>query len=821
MSGWPTGTRLAARGHAWILDGVERGEDCAALHLARETAPGTKLTLLSPFDRFAQLPNRERTTVVPARRWLEDVKRLAATCDPAGSLKALAGARIDLLPHQLEPALAVFSRGVTRILIADGVGLGKTIQAGLIAAEHARRAPSTRTLILVPAGLRDQWKRELERLFALDCVAADAAWLKAVAADRPSGSNPWALAGTYLASIDFIKQPEALRPLEDVRWDLVVLDEAHAASAGSDRRVAAHAVACRSRLVVLLTATPRTDDPAEHEALCEIGRLDPREGPVLLFRRSQRDIGGRADRRSTLLCVRPSDAELRMHQLLEDYTRRVWRESALRGDELATLAAIVLRKRALSSAASLVASVRRRLDLLVTPAAPPTEQLRLPMWEEEPLDDGEPDGALAAPGLTNAALERRWLAVIAEAAQRASIGESKIRFIRRMLRRIREPVIIFTEYRDTLIRLKQALSDTWHAVLLLHGGMRPVDRGRAQREFNTIPADCRSGAHAPVLIATDAAAEGLNLHLRCRTVIHYELPWSTARLEQRAGRVDRLGQRHRVHEAGLVAATTAERVVLGPLMRRVARTRSSGHAPDGLPEALAESHVAEMIMGPGAVNTPAGFTSASPAHQALTYALDLTDAARREAARVAVQRQLSSGGTSAVRPCTTGSPVAAVVRRRSSALQPGLIAVHVLRLSGRHGEVIHEEPMVCRVPWPMNRRKRSPREVKDIVEDFRRRLAAESVDLFAVRIGEALDRSARVHHAVETAWAQRTRLVIASLRADSKQLVQQALFERRPTVHAGGAQVETLLAAAEAEAEIPALMSVDIWLAAPLVVLDR
>ena len=819
MSGWPTGTRLSARGHAWILDGVERGEDCAALHLAREAAPGTKLTLLSPFDRVAQLPNRRRATVVPARRWLEHVKRLGATCDPAGALKSLAGARIDLLPHQLEPALAVFSRGVTRILIADGVGLGKTIQAGVIAAEHTRRAPSTRTLILVPAGLRDQWKRELERLFALDCVSADAAWLKAAAADRPSGTNPWALAGTYLASIDFIKQPEALRPLEDVRWDLVVLDEAHAASVGSDRRVAAHAVACRSRLVVLLTATPRTDDPAEYEALCEIGRLDPREGPLLLFRRSQRDIGGRTDRRSTLLFVQPSDAELRMHQLLEAYTRRVWRESALRGDELATLAAIVLRKRALSSAASLAASVRRRLDLLVTPAAPPTEQLRL--WEEEPLDDAEPDGALAAPGLTNAALERRWLGVIAEAAQRAAIGESKIRFIRRMLRRIREPVIIFTEYRDTLIRLKQALSDTWHAVLLLHGGMRPVDRGRVQREFNTIPADSQSGARAPVLIATDAAAEGLNLHLRCRTVIHYELPWSTARLEQRAGRVDRLGQRHRVHEAGLVAATTAERVVLGPLMRRVARTRSSGHAPDGLPEALAESHVAEMIMGPGAVDTPAGFTFASPAHHALTYTLDLAGAARREAARVAGQRQLSSGRTSDVRRCTTDSPVAAVVRRGSSALQPGLIAVHVLRLSGRRGEVIHEEPIVWRAPWAMSRRRRSRREVKDIVEDFRRRLAAGSVDLIAVRIGEALDRSARVQHAVETAWAQRTRLVLGSLRAHSKQLVQQGLFERRPTVHAGGAQVETLLAAAEAAAEIPVLMSVDIPLAATLVVLDR
>ena len=821
MIGWPIGTRLAARGHAWILDSVERGEDCAALQLAREAAPGAKVTLLSPFDRFAPLPNRQGATVIPGRRWLQHVKQLAASCDPAGSLKSLAGARIDLLPHQLEPALAVFGRGVTRILIADGVGLGKTIQAGLIAAEHRRRDPSTRALILVPAGLRDQWKRELARLFALECVSADAAWLRAVAADRPSGSNPWTLPGTYLASIDFVKQAEALRPLEDVRWDLVVLDEAHTASAGSDRRIAAHAVACRSRVVVLLTATPRTDDPAEHEALCGIGRIDPCEGPLLLFRRSPRDIGGRADRRSTLVFVRPSDAELRMHQLLEDYTRRVWRESARRGDELATLAAIVLRKRALSSAASLAASVRRRLDLLVTPAPPPTEQLRLPMWEEEPLDDDEPDRALAAPGLANAPLERRWLAVIAEAARRAAINESKIRFIRRMLRRVRQPVIIFTEYRDTLIRLKQALSDTRHATLLLHGGMRPADRSRVQREFNTRPAGGQAGSQAPVLIATDAAAEGLNLHLRCRIVIHYELPWSTARLEQRAGRVDRLGQRRRVHEAGLVAATTAERLVLGPLMRRVARAQSSGYVADGLPEALAESHVAEMIMGPGAADTVLDVASVPPAQAALTYTVDLADAANEEAARVAEQRRLSTGAAADILPGAAHVDIAAaVIRRRSSALQPGFVAVHLLRLSGRRGEVIHEEPIVWHVPWPSGRRKRSEREVKATVEELHRCLAAGDIDVIALRISEALERSARVQHAVVTARARRAKLVLGSLRAHSKQLIQQGLFEKRPARRAVGAQVETLLAAAETEAKKPALMSVDLRLAATLLVLE-
>ena len=820
MIGWTSGTRVAARGQSWIFEHAEPGADCAALHLVRETTPGAKITLLSPFDRIVSQQDRRSAVVVPARRWCHAVKQIAAGCDPAGSLKSVSSAQIDLLPHQLQPALAVFARGATRILIADGVGLGKTVQAGLIAAEHVQRAPGTRTLILVPAGLRDQWKRELKRLFALESVSADAAWLRTAVADRPSGCNPWALPGIYLASIDFVKQPEALRPLEDVRWDLVVVDEAHTASATSDRRVAAHAVAGRARIVVLLTATPRTDDPAEHAALCGIGRIDAREGPVLLFRRTQQDIGGRADRRSTLLFVRPSAPEVRMHELLEEYTRRVWRESALRGDELGTLAATVLRKRALSSAASLAASVRRRIELLVAPPSVSDEQLRLPLWEEDALDDGEPEAALAAPGLTNAAAERRWLGLIAEAAQRAAVRESKTGFIRRMLRRVREPVIVFTEYRDTLARLKGALSGGRHAVLLLHGAMRPAERSSVQHEFNHCSTDPDSWSRPPVLIATDAAAEGLNLHMRCRFVIHYELPWSTARLEQRAGRVDRLGQRRRVHEAGLVAATSAERFVLGPLMRRIARARSAGHDAGGLPEALAESHVAAMIMGPGVPDLGRVSASAAPAPGTLSYTLDLADDANAEVKRVLTKRQLAPVAKSGVRSLRQDCPIASVVRPRSSGLQPGVVAVHVLRLSNRRGEVIHEEPIVWQVRGSLGRWKRAAREVRAAVEEFRARASGNGADLLACRIDKALDAAVHAHRSVDAAWTQRTSLILGSLRSQATQLVQQGLFERHSRVRPIGPQIETLLE----EPEKPfngGMLSVDVRLRAILLVLER
>ena len=157
---------------------------------------------------------------------------------------------------------------------------------------------------------------------------ADAAWLRRAAAERPADVNPWSLPGIYVTSIDFAKRAEVLRALEDVTWDVTVVDEAHLASASSDRRAAAHAVASRSGRMVLLTATPDAGDPAGFEALCRIGRVRADEPPVLFFRRSRADVSDGRPRRSRFLRVHPTDAERRMHELLDDYTRRVWTEAA-------------------------------------------------------------------------------------------------------------------------------------------------------------------------------------------------------------------------------------------------------------------------------------------------------------------------------------------------------------------------------------------------------------------------------------------------------------------------------------------------------------
>jgi superfamily II DNA or RNA helicase len=811
----------------WTLLDTERGAHCTAVHLARELEPDRTSTLLVPFDRVLTCDHLDTPAVLPPRQWCKYVKHLGATSHPAGSLRALPSARVDLLPHQLEPALAVVRLGATHLLIADGVGLGKTIQAGLIAAELAVRVRSMRALILVPAGLRDQWKHELARHFDLTCTTADAAWVRDTAADRPVGANPWALPGMFLASIDFVKRAEVLRPLEEVEWDLLVLDEAHAASAHSDRRTAAHALAIRSRVVVLLTATPPADDPRAYAALCNIGRIDAGESPAVSFRRTQTDIGARSPRKSRLLAVRPSEAETRMHSLLDEYTRRVWRESTARGDMPATLAAIVLRKRALSSAASLAASIRRRIELLNARPGPAVEQLRLPMWEEEPLEDEAPASVLAAPGLGNAALECRWLALIAEAAQRAAASETKIRFVVRMLRRVREPVIVFTEYRDTLLRLEQALSGGTRAVRLLHGGMHPSDRTSVQQEFNAAHDRGRPGSTGQclVLLATDAAAEGLNLHERCRTVIHFELPWSTARLEQRAGRVDRLGQRRRVHETGLIAATGAERLVLAPLMRRALHAHSTGAGPQGLPAALSESHVAHMIIG-GDTRLDSSRAPSPPLRTSRTRTVSLQAAAREEADRAGSVRGLFNPSPDGARPPQVHRTAGSAIRRRRSALRPGVILVFRLALSSRISRV-HAEAIVVWLPRGFvgagtlsdGLAGRSPKaaSVRTIVEQVQANLDGRVADAVAAHVRRALEHALHIERTVGREWSRRDELTRSARIRAARQLVQGGLFERRrPGVDGpGGAALDQHDYDPRSLANI---LSVDVRLAAALLV---
>jgi hypothetical protein len=268
-----------------------------------------------------------------------------------------------------------------------------------------------------------------------------------------------------------------------------------------------------------------------------------------------------------------------MHAALADYTRLI----ALHSDgtafaPAAGLVAAILMRRAYSSATSLARSLERRIALLAEGPASGLDQLTLPFVSTE--EDDEPGAELGVAGLRNADEERHRLDHLLSLARAASHRESKLCAIQRLLRRARQPALLFTEYRDTLRRLAADLAD--FKPLQLHGGLAGSERQRAVRDFTE--------GDTPLLLATDAASEGLNLQHRCRLVVNLEIPWTPTRLEQRVGRVDRLGQRRRVHSVQLVAAGSGEEAVAdrfvdrsGRILAALATTRTASKAQQPSP----------------------------------------------------------------------------------------------------------------------------------------------------------------------------------------------------------------------------------------------
>jgi superfamily II DNA or RNA helicase len=617
---WLSGDRLTARGGAFRVLRCTPFRDCSLLDLSSETSADTR-SLLLPFDRPRPIPAR-RPLVVSRRAWAHQVSRLLRTSHPFGGLQFCPPA-IRLLPYQLEPALASLRHGALRLLVADDVGLGKTVEAGLVVREVAMAAPLSRTLIVCPASVREQWAQELATLFGLTPVIADAAWLRRAARELPADVNPWAVPGIHLASMDFVKRPEALHSLEQLRWDLLVVDEAHAATRTSHRHAAIHALGCRSRRLILLTATPHSGNSEEFDALCGLGagRNAP---PLVVFSRSRGEAPlAPLPARSLVLPVDPRPAELLMHSALDSYTARLWLEAKRRRDGRGELVATVLRKRALSSPFALALSLRRRLQLLSS-GAPPAAQLPLPWQDDEAVEDAPPDSLLSLRGWDDEREERRVLEEMAGVAEEASRDESKLRVLKRLLRRVREPALVFSEYRDTAERIRQQLTDAGHGVRLLHGGLTPRERAAAAGAFN---------AGGLVLVATDAASEGLNLHHACRLVVHFELPWTPSRLHQRCGRVNRIGQTRRVHEIAIVAAHTAEQAVIAPLIRRA--ERAGPFVRSALASRLTESHIAARVVGGAPLE---GGPDPGPSTAVVT--MDLSEEACCEADRLETIRRL-------------------------------------------------------------------------------------------------------------------------------------------------------------------------------------
>ena len=722
---------------------------------------GTRAHFLLPFEPFDRLTLPRQPRVVRPGRWRHLARRALADAVPQPlTLRASIQANVTPIPFQLEPVLAMVRGDGCRFLIADAVGMGKTIQAGLMIAELIERNSESRVLMIAPAGLREQWRDELHNRFHLDAVVLDSAGVARTMSMLPSGMNPWQVHRLVITSIDFVKRPEVIRCHESLIWDLVVFDEAHGLSGHSDRSTAAAALACRARCVVMLTATPHTGDDVAFRRMCQTGELKD-DAPLVVFRRTRRDvdwtqrhghrqgpIGPAGSRRTVVLRVRPTPGEAAMHAALADYAGLVWSHS----DESsgARLAISVLLRRACSSAASLARSVERRIALLKDPEPYHQVQASLPLftaWADE-----APDAVLAPAGLADSADELSRLKAVFDLAREAAAAESKLAALRRFLRRSDEPAIVFTEYRDTLRQIDAELTIPG---LHLHGGLTGRERAEAVRQFVT-------GA-APLLLATDAASEGLNLHQRCRLVVNLELPWTPLRLEQRAGRVDRLGQARRVHVMHLIAAGTSEERVLERLSARTQR-------------------LDEVAASPGSPDD----------------AKERSNAAHQEAERILIARALKP-----TTDFTDDRPVITHIRRRSRHAASGCYWVFRLVFTDADGRVVHQAVTALRGEMSNDCARwhglnpNSARMLLDARQLPVQRVVREAQESYLTVLRKALDRPLMLLLRRETAIADALRAHYARMSAG---LLQLGLFDRRNdrAVTAQSALLSAVLAESDA-----------------------
>lgn len=512
--------------------------------------------------------------------------KLAYACDP---LVATNNCLVDLLPHQLEAVYDVMLPQPTiRHLLAHDAGAGKTIMCGLLHKELRLRQPDLRTLIVAPAGLVTQWKREMAQKFGERFEEVDGQVLK--------GDNAiWLRNSSVVTSVAFARQPHIRATLAAIRWDLVIVDEAHHMAGYEDRATQAYqlgqTLAAQTRHLVLATATPHKGNPVNFTKLLQL--LDPdihdaqvvlsegqRENPLLWRRLKEEMVGFDGQKlfkprivesRWSSITERPLEAGL--YNQLTDYVSRTYKAAEkLSAQERVNVefAMTILQRRMASSLAALIISLKRRRELVLagmiagSPLAAVDEDApEAERWEVEKAALG------VTPAKTKEARAKeanRLAELISLASEVQAEGtELKLRKLKQIMEETgirpdgKEKLLVFTEFKDTLDFLRAEFVQQGFRVTQIDGSMPQDARLRAEWEFEH---------RAQVMVATEAAGEGINLQF-CAIMVNYDLPWTPTRLEQRMGRIHRYGQKRVAHIYNLAIADTREGVVLTGLLDRL------------------------------------------------------------------------------------------------------------------------------------------------------------------------------------------------------------------------------------------------------------
>lgn len=615
---------------------------------------------------------REFDAMVRAARW----SALTPTLPFSGLAKdrpplasPLYGA-VALEAYQLVPLLRALEMPRVTLMLADAVGLGKTIQAGLILRELMLRRRIRRVLVICPAALRTQWREELEEKFSLPFQLVDRPHQMQLQRQMGIHANPWLAHERIIASYHYLKQPDVLEQFRAVaepghdgtpRWDLLIVDEAHnlaPSSFGRDSDLSKmlQAIAPWFEHRLFLTATPHNGhtrsfsgllealDPVRFSRKTELTAQDRAQVSQVVIRRLKSQINnsyiamGEPPRFSTrfikaLPPLRFGALERTLQIVVHDLRKAV--QQAVAADDYvgrtaSNFALEVLSKRLLSgpwafgqSWLNLVAGLE---DAETVASAEDVRRARAAQ-EQDPEDDAEQTsrqqhaertvGAWLRPFRDQLQEPIRDVSSIVEQlgiqlvprdldpeARRAAVDTAASRvtadarfktlstWLDQTLRqgaewRSDERVVIFTEYLNTLEYLRARLVreyDGEDVMLQLVGGMREVDRDAVKLAFNDPNHPVR------ILLATDAAGEGLNLQRSCRYLLHWDIPWNPGRMEQRNGRLDRHGQARDVTVFHFDSLDDDSVRFLGKVLAKRSQTREDRVATDDLFASAILSH---------------------------------------------------------------------------------------------------------------------------------------------------------------------------------------------------------------------------------------
>ncbi|KAG8150186.1 DISARM system SNF2-like helicase DrmD [Burkholderia catarinensis] len=610
------GQLVEVRRRQWVVADIDAArldsdhsarQHCVTLSSIDEDGLGEELEVVWEIEPGAQVIERAGLPSVTGQddsgmldAFLDAVRWGAATNADRGFLQAPFRSGVSIEDFQLDPLVRAIDMARVNLLIADDVGLGKTIEAGLVIQELLLRHRARTVLIVCPASLQEKWRVEMLEKFGLDFRVVDTDYIKRLRRERGIHANPWTSHPRLITSMDWAKGGEGLRAMRDVipphaghprKFDLLVVDEAHnvAPAAGahyaleSQRTRFIRAIGPHFQHRLFLTATPHNGYTESFTSLLELlddqrfaRNILPDEKKLsqVMIRRLKSDLvdveGNSLYARRTLQALEvPYTAEEReIHRTLDDYCASREKDAEKAGNGFGTtFVNRLLKKRLLSSPAAFASTLEKHVTSLseARPAKPDmmTERIlhkAILKADEDYADDREVENAQAEAveeatrrSMPLTSEQRATLDDLRAWAQRArNQADSKAQAMLDWLSANLKPngqwndrrVILFTEYRTTHQWMHQILASHGFGgerLGLLHGGLSQEEREPIKAAFQASSQD----SPMRILLATDAASEGIDLQSHCNRLIHLEIPYNPNVMEQRNGRIDRHGQREK------------------------------------------------------------------------------------------------------------------------------------------------------------------------------------------------------------------------------------------------------------------------------------